>query len=151
FFTFEQISYLVDASRGHAPKYTLLDYSLFVSFFPHLIAGPIIRHNDLIPQFAQSRAHDDRDNDLSLGVTLFTIGLAKKTLIADNIAPFSDAVFAAAHQGISIGIVDAWIGTLFFAFQIYFDFSGYTDIALGSAAMLGIRLPFNFNSPYKAG
>jgi len=150
FFTFEQISYLVDASRGHAPKYTLLDYSLFVSFFPHLIAGPIIRHNDLIPQFGKDRVRDDRDKDLALGVTLFTMGLAKKTLIADNIAPFSDAVFVAAHQGTSIGLADAWMGTLFFAFQIYFDFSGYTDMALGSAAMLGIRLPFNFNSPYKA-
>jgi len=150
FFTFEQISYLVDASRGHAPRYTLLDYSLFVGFFPHLIAGPIIRHNDLIPQFAKDRARDERDNDLAVGMTLFTIGLAKKTLIADNIAPFSDAVFAAAHHGAAIGTVDAWMGTLFFAFQIYFDFSGYTDMTLGSAAMLGIRLPFNFNSPYKA-
>src|SRR5580692_9907633 len=97
FFTFEQISYLVDASQGHAPRYSLLDYSLFVSFFPHLIAGPIIRHNDLIPQFSKDRAPDERDDDLALGVTLFTIGLAKKALIADNLAPFSDAIFAAAQ------------------------------------------------------
>jgi D-alanyl-lipoteichoic acid acyltransferase DltB (MBOAT superfamily) len=83
-------------------------------------------------------------------VTLFTIGLAKKTLIADNLAPFSDAVFAAAHHGTAIGMADAWMGTLFFAFQIYFDFSGYSDMALGSACMFGIRLPMNFNSPYKA-
>lgn len=150
FFTFEQISYLVDASRGHAPRYTLLDYSLFVSFFPHLIAGPIIRHNDLIPQFSKDRALAERNDDLALGVTLFTIGLAKKVLIADNVAPFSDAVFAAAHKGAAIGAIDAWMGTLFFAFQIYFDFSAYSDMALGSAAMLGIRLPINFNSPYKA-
>ena len=150
FFTFEQISYLVDASQGHAPRYSLLDYSLFVSFFPHLIAGPIIRHNDLIPQFSKDRAPDERDDDLAHGVTLFTIGLAKKALIADNLAPFSDAIFAAAQRGTSIGVVDAWMGTLFFAFQIYFDFSAYSDMALGSAAMLGIRLPINFNSPYKA-
>lgn len=150
FFTFEQISYLVDASQGKAPQYGFLDYSLFVSFFPHLIAGPIIRHNDLIPQFGNSRTRDERDQNIAVGVTLFTLGLAKKSLIADNLAPFSDAVFAAAHQGTAIGTADAWMGTLCFAFQIYFDFSGYTDMALGSACLFGIRLPVNFNSPYKA-
>lgn len=150
FFTFEQISYLVDAAGGRAPRYSFLDYALFVSFFPHLIAGPIIRHNDLIPQFAQARGRDKRSDDMAVGMTLFTIGLAKKTLIADNLAPFSDAVFSAAHHGTVIGMTDAWMGTLFFAFQIYFDFSGYSDMALGSACLFGIRLPMNFNSPYKA-
>lgn len=147
FFTFEQISYLVDADRGHAPPYTLLDYALFVAYFPHLIAGPIVRHNDLIPQFRQARYHD---GDLSTGVTLFTIGLAKKSLLADNLAPFADAIFNAAGQGVHLGATDSWLGTLFFAFQIYFDFSAYSDMALGSSLMLGIRLPVNFNSPYKA-
>ena len=150
FFTFEQISYLVDAAGGRAPRYSFLDYALFVSFFPHLIAGPIIRHNDLIPQFARSRDRDTRNDDIAVGMTLFTIGLAKKTLIADNLAPFCDAVFFAAQHGTTIGTADAWMGTLFFAFQIYFDFSGYSDMALGSACLLGIRLPMNFNSPYKA-
>jgi len=150
FFTFEQISYLVDAAGGRAQRYSFLDYALFVSFFPHLIAGPIIRHNDLIPQFSQSRNREKRQDDIAVGMTLFTIGLAKKTLIADNLAPFSDAVFSAAHHGASIGFADAWMGTLFFAFQIYFDFSGYSDMALGSACLFGIRLPMNFNSPYKA-
>ena len=150
FFTFEQISYLADAAGGRAPRYSFLDYALFVSFFPHLIAGPIIRHNDLIPQFAQSRDQNKRSDDIAVGMTLFTIGLAKKTLIADNLAPFSDAVFSAAHHGAAIGMADAWMGTLFFAFQIYFDFSGYSDMALGSACLFGIRLPMNFNSPYKA-
>jgi alginate O-acetyltransferase complex protein AlgI len=150
FFTFEQISYLVDAAEGKAQRYSFLDYALFVSYFPHLIAGPIVRYNDLIPQFSQSRTPVERDNDLSLGVTLFTIGLAKKTLIADNLAPFADVVFTAAHQGMALSTTDAWLGTLFFAFQIYFDFSAYTDMALGSSCMLGIRLPFNFNSPYKS-
>ncbi len=150
FFTFEQISYLVDAAEGKAQRYSFLDYALFVSYFPHLIAGPIVRYNDLIPQFSQSRTPVERDNDLSLGATLFTIGLAKKTLIADNLAPFADVVFTAAHKGIALSANDAWLGTLFFTFQIYFDFSAYTDMALGSSCMLGIRLPFNFNSPYKA-
>ncbi|MGA7713890.1 MAG: MBOAT family O-acyltransferase [Rhizomicrobium sp.] len=150
FFTFEQISYLVDAAGGKTQRYSFLDYALFVSYFPHLIAGPIVRYNDLIPQFSQSRTKAQRDSDLSLGVTLFTIGLAKKTLIAENLAPFADVVFQAARQGVAVSATDAWLGTLFFAFQIYFDFSAYTDMALGSSCMLGIRLPFNFNSPYKA-
>ncbi|HVV27200.1 MAG TPA: MBOAT family O-acyltransferase [Rhizomicrobium sp.] len=147
FFTFEQISYLVDADAGKTHGYSLLDYALFVAYFPHLIAGPIVRHNDLIPQFRRMRAQND---DLATGVTLFTIGLAKKTLIADNLAPFVDAIFNAAGRGVSLGPTDSWLGTLFFAFQIYFDFSAYSDMALGSSVMLGIRLPVNFHSPYKS-
>ncbi len=150
FFTFEQISYLVDASQGKAKLYSFLDYALFVAFFPHLIAGPIVRYNDLIPQFHETRNKPARDIDIATGATLFTLGLAKKTLIADNLAPFADAIFGSAQHGIALGVGDAWLGTLFFAFQIYFDFSAYTDMALGSACMFGIRLPFNFNSPYKA-
>jgi alginate O-acetyltransferase complex protein AlgI len=148
FFTFEQISYLVDADAGKTHNYTLLDYALFVAYFPHLIAGPIVRHNDLIPQFRKLRAA--RNDDLATGITLFTIGLAKKTLIADNLAPFADAIFNAAGRGVHLGPTDSWLGTLFFAFQIYFDFSAYSDMALGSSVMLGIRLPVNFNSPYKS-
>ncbi|HXB53107.1 MAG TPA: MBOAT family O-acyltransferase, partial [Rhizomicrobium sp.] len=148
FFTFEQISYLVDADAGKTHGYTLLDYALFVAYFPHLIAGPIVRHNDLIPQFRAVRGA--QNDDLATGITLFTIGLAKKTLIADNLAPFADAIFNAAGRGLHLGPTDAWLGTLFFAFQIYFDFSAYSDMALGSSVMLGIRLPVNFHSPYKA-
>ena len=147
FFTFEQISYLVDADAGKTHNYTLLDYALFVAYFPHLIAGPIVRHNDLIPQFRQLRARND---DLATGVTLFSLGLAKKSLIADNLAPFADAIFNAAGRGTQLGATDSWLGTLFFAFQIYFDFSAYSDMALGSSVMLGIRLPVNFHSPYKS-
>lgn len=147
FFTFEQISYLVDADQGRTHNYGLLDYALFVAYFPHLIAGPIVRHNDLIPQFRQLRSQND---DLATGVTLFTIGLAKKSLIADNLAPFADAIFNAAGRGQALGLTDGWLGTLFFAFQIYFDFSAYSDMALGSSVMLGIRLPVNFHSPYKS-
>ncbi|MCX7282437.1 MAG: MBOAT family protein [Alphaproteobacteria bacterium] len=147
FFTFEQISYLLDADAGKTHNYSLLDYALFVAYFPHLIAGPIVRHNDLIPQFRQLRARND---DLAAGVTLFTIGLAKKSLIADNLAPFADAIFNAAGRGTHLGATDSWLGMLFFAFQIYFDFSAYSDMALGSSLMLGVRLPVNFHSPYKA-
>ncbi len=147
FFTFEQISYLVDANSGKTHNYSLLDYALFVAYFPHLIAGPIVRHNDLIPQFRQMRSRND---DLATGITLFTLGLAKKSLIADNLAPFADAIFNAAGRGMHLGATDSWLGTLFFAFQIYFDFSAYSDMALGSSVMLGIRLPVNFHSPYKA-
>lgn len=147
FFTFEQISYLVDADQGQTRNYTLLDYALFVAYFPHLIAGPIVRHHDLIPQFRQMRSRND---NLATGITLFTIGLAKKSLIADNLAPFADAIFNAAGRGQALGPTDSWLGTLFFAFQIYFDFSAYSDMALGSSVMLGIRLPVNFHSPYKA-
>jgi len=147
FFTFEQISYLVDADAGKAHNYSLLDYALFVAYFPHLIAGPIVRHNDLIPQFRQLRSRND---DLATGMSLFTLGLAKKSLIADNLAPFADAIFNAAGRGTQLGPTDSWLGTLFFAFQIYFDFSAYSDMALGSSVMLGIRLPVNFHSPYKS-
>src|SRR3954470_13831839 len=147
FFTFEQISYLVDADSGKTHNYGLLDYALFVAYFPHLIAGPIVRHNDLIPQFRQMRSRND---DLATGMSLFTIGLAKKSLIADNLAPFADAIFNAAGRGTQLGPTDSWLGTLFFAFQIYFDFSAYSDMALGSSVMLGIRLPVNFHSPYKS-
>lgn len=147
FFTFEQISYLVDADAGKTHNYSLLDYALFVAYFPHLIAGPIVRHNDLIPQFHQLRSRND---DLAAGMTLFSIGLAKKSLIADNLAPFADAIFNAAGRGVALGPTDSWLGTLFFAFQIYFDFSAYSDMALGSSVMLGMRLPVNFHSPYKS-
>ena len=149
FFTFEQISYLADAASGRAPRYSPLDYALFVAYFPHLIAGPIIRHNDLIPQFRALRDDEARAADTATGATLFTIGLAKKTLIADNLAPYSDIVFSAASHG-AVGGSDAWLGALFFVFQVYFDFSAYSDMAMGSSLFFGIRLPVNFNSPYKA-
>src|SRR3954470_2639570 len=106
FFTFEQISYLVDADAGKTRNYSLLDYALFVAYFPHLIAGPIVRHNDLIPQFHALRPAPN--HDLATGITLFTIGLAKKTLIADNLAPFADAIFNAAGRGVALGPTDSW-------------------------------------------
>ena len=150
FFTFQQIAFLVDAHRGKAADRDPLRYALFVVFFPQLIAGPIVHHSEIMPQFDDE--HDVRSSKSSTarGVTLFIAGLAKKVLIADTVAGYSDAVFGAAELGMSITSADAWLGTLAYTVQIYFDFSGYTDMALGAALILGIRLPFNFDSPYKA-
>ncbi|MFO1014569.1 MAG: MBOAT family protein [Caulobacteraceae bacterium] len=150
FFTFQQISWLADCRAGTAPAYGVIDYTLFICFFPHLIAGPIVLHHELIPQFDRLRGKEEQARDLAAGLTLFTLGLSKKVLLANQAAPFADAIFAEAARGTTLSAPDAWLGALMFAAQIYFDFSGYTDMALGSALMLGIRLPMNFNSPYKA-
>lgn len=146
FFTFTQIAYLVDLKQGAAEPEKLLNYSLFVTFFPHLIAGPILNHNEMMPQFRQKRRYQlDRD-DVALGLTWFTMGIFKKVMVADRISPVANATFAAPHNG----IVSAWIGALTYSLQLYFDFSGYSDMAVGLARMFSIRFPLNFNSPYKA-
>jgi len=146
FFTFTQIAYLVDLKQGAAEPEKLLNYSLFVTFFPHLIAGPILNHNEMMPQFRQERRYQlDRD-DVALGLTWFTMGMFKKVMVADRISPVANATFAAPHNG----IVSAWIGALTYSLQLYFDFSGYSDMAVGLARMFSIRFPLNFNSPYKA-
>ncbi len=150
FFTFQKIAYLVDAYRGEAEEYNFLDFSLFVMYFPQLIAGPIVHHKEMIPQFRQASIFKLCPTDLAAGLTLFTIGLLKKIMIADRVVTWSDPIFAAAHAGSAPHFLDAWAAALSFSFQIYFDFSGYTDMALGLALMIGIRLPLNFNSPYKA-
>jgi alginate O-acetyltransferase complex protein AlgI len=150
FFTFQKIAYLVDAYRGEAEEYDLLDFSLFVMYFPQLIAGPIVHHKEMIPQFRRLAISRFSAVDLAAGLTLFTIGLMKKVLIADSVVRWSDPVFAIAQAGGAPSLIEAWAGALAFTFQIYFDFSGYTDMALGLALMIGMRLPLNFNSPYKA-
>ncbi len=123
---------------------------LFVSFFPQLIAGPIVHWREMGPQIAAIGVPRDRSKDAALGLSVFAIGLFKKVAIADSLAPIADATFALAEQGASISFFEAWIGALAFSIQIYFDFSSYTDMAIGLALMFGIRLPENFNSPYKA-
>ncbi len=150
FFTFQKIAYLVDAYRGEAEEYDFLDFSLFVMYFPQLIAGPITHHKEIIPQFRQASILRLSLVDLAAGLTLFAIGLFKKVVIADQVVLWSDTVFAAAAGGAPLSFLESWGGALAFTFQIYFDFSGYTDMALGLALMIGIRLPLNFNSPYKA-
>ncbi|MGE0383722.1 MAG: MBOAT family protein [Gammaproteobacteria bacterium] len=150
FFTFEQISYLVDLRRGRAPQYSLEQYANFVMFFPHLIAGPIIRHGDLIPQFALDPGRPGVAERIGRGMFLFTLGLAKKVLIADALAPHVDARFADVAAGTAIGGGDAWFGALAFTLQLYFDFSAYSEMAMGLAMMFGYELPLNFDRPYRS-
>ena len=150
FFTFTQIAFLVDVYRGEAREYRPVHYVLFVTFFPHLIAGPILHHKEMMPQFAKDAAHRFRALNLAVGSTAFAIGLVKKVVFADSIAPFATHVFKAADAGAVPGFVEAWGGTLAYTLQLYFDFSAYSDMAVGLAIMFGIRMPLNFFSPYKA-
>jgi alginate O-acetyltransferase complex protein AlgI len=150
FFTFTQIAFLVDSYRDVAREYKPSHYALFVSFFPHLIAGPIIHHKDVMPQFALPQTYRPQPRLIALGLTLFTIGLVKKVWIADGIAPFANTVFSAAAVGLYPTFFEAWSGAIAYAMQLYFDFSGYSDMAVGGALLFGIWLPFNFESPYRA-
>ena len=150
FFTFTQIAYLVDASRGVVCEYDLGDFLLFITFFPHLIAGPIIHHSEMMPQFRESKTYHFQWENLAVGLGIFSIGLFKKVVIADGLSPHVADVFGAAAAGNSLYGTDAWAGVLSYTFQIYFDFSGYSDMAIALARMFGIILPLNFNSPYKA-
>ena len=151
FFTFQQIAYLVDCYRGEtAGKSGLLEYAVFVSFFPQLIAGPIVRHSDVALQFRCRLGSSFSASLMAMGITLFVFGLFKKVVIADSLAPMADRAFGIVESGVLLSLFEAWAGLLAFTLQIYFDFSGYTDMALGLAAMFGITLPMNFRSPYKA-
>lgn len=150
FFTFQQISYLADLRKGTAPVYRLSDYALYVSYFPQLIAGPIVRHDELIHQFDAYPKRDGLSERLVRGAALLLIGVAKKILLADVFAEQADPIFAHAEGGGVIGFADAWMGAAAFGLQIYFDFSAYSDMAIGLAMMAGIRLPENFNAPYRA-
>jgi D-alanyl-lipoteichoic acid acyltransferase DltB (MBOAT superfamily) len=147
FFTFTQVAFLVDCYRGQAREPGLIEYGLFVSYFPHLIAGPVLHHRDMMPQFADPARGRLRAPDVAVGLSMFVLGLAKKTLIADNLSGMVAPVFAAgAHPQ----LLEAWLGTLAYTFQLYFDFSGYSDMAIGLSRLFGVKLPLNFNSPYKA-
>ncbi len=147
FFTFTQIAYLVDLAQGEATAQSFPEYALFVTFFPHLIAGPILHHREMMPQFSEEKNYSLRANDFFVGLSWFIMGLAKKSIIADSLAPTADHAFA--HVSL-LSPSQAWVGVLSYAFQLYFDFSGYSDMAIGIARMFSIRFPMNFNSPYKA-
>lgn len=149
FYTFTQIAYLVDAYRGELKenRYNLLEYSLFVIFFPQLIAGPILRHDELIFQFYKLKNYCFSQKNFALGLSLFCIGLSKKVLIADNLSPWVSPIFS---NTANVNFIEAWVGALAYTFQLYFDFSGYSDMAVGLGWMFNINLPINFNSPYKA-
>jgi D-alanyl-lipoteichoic acid acyltransferase DltB (MBOAT superfamily) len=146
FFTFQQIAFLVDSYYGKLKDYNFGNYSLFVSFFPQLIAGPIVHHDEMMPQFAKAFKGVDFEKTAK-GLFIFSIGLFKKVMIADNLSPFVKEGFDISS---SLNFLDAWFTSLAYTFQLYFDFSGYTDMAWGAALLLGIQLPQNFNSPYKA-
>lgn len=149
FFTFQQITYLVDAWRGDAKELTFRYYTLFVIFFPHMIAGPIVHHKEIIPQFIKKPEKNHQNELITMGLTVFIIGLFKKVAIADVMGEIADPVFTAAGLG-HITFFEAWLGVLAYTLQIYFDFSGYSDMAVGLAALFGVRMPVNFLSPYKA-
>ena len=148
FFTFNQIAYLVDCHVGDGAHYAFVDYCLFITFFPHLIAGPIVHHREMVPQLISIRRCDPMF--VAQGITLFVLGLAKKVLLADNVAVYAKAVFDSASLGGVPTFLDAWLGALAYSAQLYFDFSGYCDMAIGLGMMFGIIFPLNFASPYQA-
>jgi len=147
FLTFQQIAYAVDSYRGETASYSFLDYAVFVVFFPRLIAGPIVFHNEIIPQLNEKKNHSINYENFSYGIMMFAIGLAKKIFIADL---FAKAVTWGYGSVDTLSALDAIIVMLSYTFQIYFDFSSYTDMAIGIGLMFNIKLPINFNSPYKA-
>ncbi len=147
FFTFTQIAYLIDAYWDRNLRHSFLDYSFLVVFFPHLIAGPIVRGGEILPQLKDWGKRLGFQT-IAVGLMLFTMGLCKKCLIADALSPHVENVFGSATQGVVVGMKDAWMGAIAFSFQIYYDFSAYSDMALGLALMFGMRFPVNFNSPY---
>ena len=147
FFTFQQIAYLVDSYRGETKEYDFLNYGVFVTFFPQLIAGPIVHHKEMMPQFANVKNKVINYKNIALGLFIFSIGLFKKVVIADSFAIWATNGFDKAEI---LTLFEAWATSLSYTFQLYFDFSGYTDMAIGTALLFNIRLPINFNSPYKA-
>lgn len=150
FFTFQKISYLVDLRRGARPVYGLLEFSAFVTFFPQLIAGPIVRHDEMIPQLRADPRRPERWETLARGLVLFTIGFAKKAALADTVALVCDPLYARAAGGALPSLAEAWAAAGTYALQIYLDFSGYSDMAIGLGLMFGLRLPLNFAAPYRA-
>ena len=147
FFTFQQIAYLVDSYRGETAEYDFLNYALFVTFFPQLIAGPIVHHSEMMPQFASRWNLVKNYKNIAMGLFIFSMGLFKKVVIADSFAVWATAGFDTAT---TLTLFEAWATSLSYTFQLYFDFSGYTDMAIGAALLFNIKLPINFNSPYKA-
>ncbi|MDD4929056.1 MAG: MBOAT family protein [Gallionella sp.] len=150
FFTFTQIAYLVDTCQGRVREYNFIHYVLFVTYFPHLIAGPILHHKEMMPQFAHTNTYRFNADHVSLGVTIFVLGLAKKLLLADSLAEFPGPIFASVQAGGQPMLFESWIGALSYTLQLYFDFSAYSDMAIGLSLMFNVRLPQNFHSPYKS-
>jgi len=150
FFTFQQIAFLVDRSTGKLAQPPFIDYCLFVSFFPQLVAGPIVHHSDVLPQFQRRKTYKFSAELVFGGLTIFFLGLFKKVVLADQFAVYANVAFNAALRGVDLTLFEAWGGALSYTLQLYFDFSAYSDMAIGLGALIGISLPLNFNSPYKA-
>lgn len=150
FFTFTQIAFLVDVYRGIAREVNFIHYLLFVTYFPHLIAGPLMHHKQMMPQFANSKTYRINSTHVAVGLTVFVLGLAKKLLLADGLENYVSPIFDSAREGHTLMLFESWIGSLAYTLQLYFDFSGYSDMAIGLSLMLNIRLPINFDSPYKS-
>jgi alginate O-acetyltransferase complex protein AlgI len=149
FFTFQQIAYVVDSANGKIERSDFIEYALFVAYFPQLIAGPIVHHSQVLHQFRTVLSRVSAEN-FARGLSYLSIGLFKKVVLADNLAKFADPLFMDPQSWANASAVEAWTGVLAYTFQLYFDFSGYCDMAIGLGLMCGIRIPVNFNSPYKA-
>jgi alginate O-acetyltransferase complex protein AlgI len=150
FFTFTQIAFLVDAYKNKVKDYKLWDYMLFVSYFPHQIAGPILHHKEMMSQFTRQRTVCFSMENFTVGLSILTFGLVKKVLIADTLSSFCDPVFASVEMGVTPTFIEAWAASLAYTLQLYFDFSAYCDMAIGISLIFCIKLPLNFNSPYKS-
>ncbi len=150
FFTFTQIAFLVDSYRGKVKEFSPIHYLLFVTYLPHLIAGPILHHQEMISQFQSYRMYRWKSRNILNGLLMFSIGLFKKVILADGVVPYVLPIFNAANQGLDISWADAWLGALAYTVQLYFDFSGYSDMAIGISLLFNVKLPINFNSPYKS-
>ena len=147
FITFQTIAFLVDCYKNKTSERNLLDYALFVSFFPQLIAGPIVHHGEMLPQFKNEQNKRINYENLLRGILIFMLGVVKKVVIADTFAVWANKGFAASGV---LNMAEAWMTSLSYTFQLYYDFSGYCDMAVGLGLMFNIKIPFNFNSPYKA-
>jgi alginate O-acetyltransferase complex protein AlgI len=150
FFTFTQIAFLADAYKKGVREYKPAHYGLFVTYFPHLIAGPVLHHAQMMPQFANERTYRWDSANVTAGMLIFALGLFKKIVLADGVSPYADAIFNPTDAGMQPDLLEAWLGACAYTLQLYFDFSGYSDMAIGLSRMFNIRLPFNFNSPYRA-
>ena len=147
FFTFQLIAYLVDCYRGETKEYSVIDYLLFITFFPQLIVGPIVHHKDIVPQFESSQQSKFNKENFFLGLFIFSIGCAKKVMLADPLTTYAKAFFVNVGD---FSTLDAWLSSLSYTLSYYFDLSGYADMAIGMGLLFNVRLPENFNSPYKA-
>lgn len=150
FYTFQQIAYLVDCYKDRNVNYNFSEYALFVTFFPQLIAGPIVHHKEIMPQISNLKNKPYNINMLNIGISMFIIGLLKKLVLADNLAKLSNPVFSMAENNENLSMISSWVGALAYTFQLYFDFSAYSDMAIGLGLMFGLMLPLNFYSPYKS-